>query len=90
RNNSEAGSSRIAVRADIEHVSSNRHIDFYVNGRRISDFDFSSSSGKFSAEVDLRPGDNTISITVNNSDGSDNDAINVRYREAPPKVSITE
>ena len=77
-----AASNSTTIRATIRNVSSSSNVSFLVNGRAVSNFSFSGTS--FSAtNVPLRQGNNSISISGQNSAGTASDAVTVIYKPAP-------
>ncbi|EJF52265.1 hypothetical protein SapgrDRAFT_0521 [Saprospira grandis DSM 2844] len=77
-----AASNSTTIRATIRNVSSSSNVSFLVNGRAMSNFSFSGTS--FSAtNIPLRQGNNSISISGQNSAGTASDAVTVIYKPAP-------
>ena len=77
-----AASNSTTIRATIRNVSSSSNVSFLVNGRAVSNFSFSGTS--FSAtNVPLRQGNNSISISGQNSAGTASDAVTLIYKPAP-------
>ena len=68
---------RTTVTATVRNVNSKRDITFRLNGRTVSQFDFSASSGQLRATVDLIKGNNAIAIRAQNNYGSAEDNANV-------------
>lgn len=89
-NGANVETSEVRVQALAQHVDRMNQIGFYVNGRRITRFDFSGARGEIAADVSLRTGRNTIRITAGNTDGRAEDQVEVFYesRQAPT-VRIT-
>jgi large repetitive protein len=58
---------RYRVTATVLNVDRQQDIDFKVNGRSVSDFDFDARNDRFSADIVLRSGENRLQITVSNS-----------------------
>ncbi|MFN7115499.1 MAG: hypothetical protein ACK4TA_01790 [Saprospiraceae bacterium] len=89
-NNSETANAWVDVRARVENISNNRDINFIINGRPVYDFNYNVNAQQLTARVNLIEGNNTISIRANNSDGSDEQTVNVRYRRNlnPPHITI--
>ncbi len=89
-NNSATTTASSTVKATITNISTKTGITLTVNGKSTN---FSYTSGKLSAPVSLKEGNNSIKITVKNSDGQDSDAITVKYNKPvvvpKPTVSIT-
>ncbi len=77
------------LRATTQYVSSRNDITFELNRRTIP-FNFDQNNGAISADLLLQEGENTVTITVRNSAGSDNATVKLLYA-APkqPKVTIT-
>ena len=84
---------RFTIEAWITEVPSKRDISLLVNNRSIGDFRFNSSNGKFSSNIRLQEGKNTIKIIAKNSDGEATDEKTIYYETRPqvayPKVKIT-
>ncbi len=80
-----------SVQAKILNVTNKSNISLLLNGARISNFSFNSSTKIMSATVTLRSGTNTIVVKANNTDGSDQDSKSITYTKAsnPPQVDIT-
>ena len=89
--NSTTSTVKTYVRANTTNVASSNDIDFRVNGVQKIIFDFNEATGAFDANIDLKPGANTIVIRVTNPDGNAEDVANVTYNVAknPPVVTIT-
>jgi hypothetical protein len=82
------------VEASTRYVDSKNNIALNINGRRVYDFNFSSSSGRVSANVGLDNGNNDVYIEVVNNYGRANDRTSIRYNapapKNPPSVAITK
>ena len=77
------------VKATAENISSKSEITFEVNGAPTA-FSFNTGSGLIEADVNLKPGDNKVSIKVTNRAGSDQASTTIRYASAPlPAVTIS-
>ncbi len=92
KRNSTSSSQRYDIRASIKNVSSKSNIRFYVNGRRISNFNFNKET--LSQNITLQNGNNTISIEASNNLGSDRAEVYINYTKIttpknPPQVNIT-
>ncbi|MFK8104139.1 MAG: hypothetical protein AB8G15_16545 [Saprospiraceae bacterium] len=94
RNPFTTDNARINIKARIDYVSNKRNVQFYVNGRINNSFNFSGSN--FSANVNLRQGNNEIKVSGRNQDGEASDVVTVIYnREVitpptqKPRVTIT-
>ncbi len=89
-NNSTSETATIAFSATTTKVSQSSEIRLYLNGQSISNFDFNLFRGTVAANLNLREGNNTIRIQVQNSDGSNQDEVNVRLQRAlPPAIRIS-
>jgi large repetitive protein len=65
---------RYRVTATVLNVDREGDIDFKVNGRTVTDFDFDARNDRFSADIVLRTGENELDISVSNSSRlTDND-----------------
>ncbi len=72
----------VQVLATITHMRSIKGITFTVNDKTVTLFSF--ENGNFSASVEnLREGENTIVIAVQNPDGTDQASVKVNYRPKP-------
>ena len=92
---SENGTCRSNIRATIRNVEKASDIQFIVNGRSISNFNYSAYNESFSATAILTEGNNSIKIRASNRAGSDEDNGNVNgcKKEIPivaPVVTITD
>ncbi|WCL80713.1 hypothetical protein PPO43_12105 [Saprospira sp. CCB-QB6] len=82
RNPYTAASNSTNIRATIRNVSSSNDVSFLVNGRAVSNFSFSGTN--FSAiNIPLQQGNNSISISGQNSAGTASDAITIIYNPVP-------
>lgn len=89
-NNSTTETASISFSANTTKISKRSEISLYLNGQAINNFDFNLFRGTVAANLNLREGNNTIRIQVQNSDGSNQDEVQVEYRQqAPPRVQIT-
>jgi len=89
-NNATIESPQVQLSASTAKVSNKGQIQLSLNGQAVSNFNFNLLRGEITANLNLRPGNNTIRIRVQNNDGSDEDTVNVTYRQAtPPTVSFT-
>lgn len=82
----------ISVRANVQYVADRGGITFTVNGTPTGNFNY--NNGAFSADnVGLIPGQNRITVTGTNIDGTDSKTIIVNY-QAPqdplPVVTLTQ
>ena len=79
------------VNADIKNVSSERDIDFYVNGRSINNFSYDNRNDAFTARIELKEGRNEIEIVAKNEVGSNRDeaVIILEKKLDRPTVKIT-
>ncbi|NET34448.1 MAG: hypothetical protein F6K19_20890 [Cyanothece sp. SIO1E1] len=88
-NNSTAETASISFRANTTKVSKRSEVRLYLNGQSVSNFDLNLFRGTVDANLNLREGNNNIRIQVQNSDGSNQDEVNVRLQSArPPTVRI--
>ncbi|NRB50328.1 MAG: hypothetical protein HRU41_21800 [Saprospiraceae bacterium] len=88
-NNSTTETASISFNANTTKISKRSEIRMYLNGQAITNFDFNLFRGTVTANLNLREGNNTIRIQVQNSDGSNQDEVNVQLQSAfPPSVRI--
>ncbi len=88
--NSESANSRVAFRATTQYVENKNQVRLLLNGQTVNNFSYNASRQEVSAELQLKPGNNAISIEVNNGSGTNRDQVNVTYKQAtPPTVSFT-
>lgn len=86
---------RSTVIATILNIEDRNDIDFYVNGQRLTNFDFNASTQVFKSTVNLEKGNNTIRVRANNTAGFDEDSANTQGCDVqtdpvrPPTVKIT-
>ena len=92
-NNSTVSTSRINLDATVLHISNGRDVTVTVNGQRINNVNL--VSNKFTKQVNLREGNNTIIVRAQNQYGNDEERAVVRYKKAvistpqsPPVVTI--
>jgi large repetitive protein len=77
------------LRATTKNVASRNEVKVELNGKGIA-FEFS-RSGEVSANLDLREGDNSIRVTVQNSGGNAEASTAIRYEKAQaPTVQISK
>jgi len=86
-----SNSKTTTVKAKVLHVPSKSGILVELNGRRISQFGYT-TTGHLNVQVSLQEGNNTIRIKATNAKGSDEETANIRYNkiENPPTVKITK
>ncbi len=85
KNNSTAKGKNVTVKANIKNVSGKNDVTFFLNGKRVNNFTLRGE--QFSAPVTLKEGKNTIKINVQNRDGSDNDQVNVTFKQKVVTIS---
>ncbi|MEM6317316.1 MAG: hypothetical protein AAF960_06580 [Bacteroidota bacterium] len=79
----------IRVKANLSGVLSKRDIEFIVNRNDCVDFRFNPQNGRFSANIPLREGENTILLQVANQGGTDRQRITVfRERRNAPEITF--
>lgn len=77
------------VMAKIQNVSTSSNVLIYVNGTKVTNFNFNPSTGITSVNVPVENGDNTISITGENDAGQDNASVVLRKQEARmPSITV--
>lgn len=82
--------SRINFSATTTKISNRSEIRLLLNGQPVNNFDFNLLQGTISGTLNLRNGNNTIRVQVQNSDGSAQDEVQVEFRQAsPPSVTLT-
>ena len=86
-----SSSKTTTVKAKVLHVPNKSGILIELNGRRVSQFGYT-TSGQLSVQVSLQEGNNTIRIKATNAKGSDEETANIRYNrtEKPPTVNISK
>ncbi len=67
------------ITAKLANISSERQIDFRVNGKRITNFDFDTRNKAFSALITLNKGKNTVTLKVTNQGGSDDASLVIEF-----------
>lgn len=90
----EVSSASFNLAASIKFVEERAGVGFSINGTISSSFSFNPSSDQFSATVTLQPGQNVLTVTGTNEDGSDQETVIVIFKEPtpttpPPNVTIT-
>ncbi len=90
-NNINTDSEKATIKAKILNINSKNDIRFTVNGRNSNDFSYSNASKTLTANVNLKEGNNTITVKATTPDGSDSDNVRIQYNIAknPPTVDIT-
>ena len=79
------------VKANIKNINHKSDISFSINGRDQRNFIFSAAREQFEANILLREGRNTISITATNRAGTSTDQVSIYYTKGnPPYVNITK
>lgn len=82
--------SNTTLRATTRNVGSRNDVTMELNRRTVA-FNFDSGTGAISADLNLQEGENTVSITVKNSAGSDQASVKLNYlAPRPPQVTINE
>ncbi len=70
---------RTRVIATVKHVSGKDDITVSVNGRPMTSFSYSGYRDKLTADIRLQPGSNTVSVSANNSSGSDSESVTILF-----------
>ncbi|HFB99282.1 MAG TPA: hypothetical protein ENJ53_00620 [Phaeodactylibacter sp.] len=91
KNNSTSTKNTVNLNARIKNVTRKNDIRVKLNGSTISSFSFSPVSGVVTAQLNLKNGNNTISVFGKNNDGTDEKSVKVKYNAPnnPPTVDIT-
>ena len=76
---------KTTFRATVKNVTRKQDVTLKINGQSSTNFSLSNSS--VNASIKLKEGKNTISISVKNSDGQDNDQVTITYK---PKVTVVK
>ncbi len=81
----------ITIQATIQYIDRKDDIEFLVNGRRVTNFNYDNGRNQFSGDVRLQEGRNEIEIIARNETGSDRDNVVVIYEKktTQPQVRIT-
>ncbi|MEM1218595.1 MAG: Ig-like domain-containing protein, partial [Bacteroidota bacterium] len=92
RNPFETNNPRQTVLANVDNVNNRSEIEVSLNGRRISNWQF--SAGRVTVNLNLSPGNNTVRIEANTPDGYASDETRLVYGDPgpsqnPPTVNIT-
>lgn len=95
QNSTTTTKNEVRIEARIERVQTKNDVQFYLNGRRAYDFNFSASNGRLSHTINLEQGENDILIKVFNRDGQDEDRVSIRQigdvqLNLPPIVQIIQ
>ena len=79
------------VKADIKNVRTERDINFYVNGRTVTNFSYDNRNDEFTARIELREGRNEIEVVAQNEVGNDRDQAVIIFERKleKPVVKIT-
>ncbi|MFK8005399.1 MAG: hypothetical protein AB8H03_03470 [Saprospiraceae bacterium] len=91
-NNSTSSSATTNLNARVKKVQKKSDVTVKVNGNTLSSFSFSPVSGVVTASINLKNGNNTISVFGKNNDGTDEASVRVKYNAPnnPPTVDITQ
>ncbi|MFK7810565.1 MAG: hypothetical protein AB8F74_22350 [Saprospiraceae bacterium] len=83
RSTSYVATERYNVSATVLNVERRRDIEFKLNGRTVSDFDFDSRRDRFTSSIRLRQGENRLRISVCNANGAtdEDEAVIILERE---------
>ena len=68
------------ITANVLNVSGKDQIELLVNGNKVSNFNYSSTSSGLSYSFTLKPGTNNVRVTGTNSVGSDSENATLIYR----------
>ncbi|MEM6965950.1 MAG: hypothetical protein AAF573_14380, partial [Bacteroidota bacterium] len=85
---SETTNKNITIRAALENVTTKRDIRFLVNGSQRNDFTFNSRNGDFSANINLREGNNEVTVRGYNEAGSDEDNARIVVKRSTPLIVL--
>ena len=72
-------SNTLYVTADVMNLTKNAALTFNVNGISVSNYSFNASTGKFSATINLKEGQNTIELFATNNCGTGSSAAVINY-----------
>ena len=89
--NTETENAQATIKANLRYVDNKNDIEFYVNGRKIYDFNYDRRAQQFSGVAQLKEGRNEIEIIGRNSAGNDRDDVVIIFKERAqyPQVRIT-
>jgi len=93
KNNTTVTEAGVELIAKILHVDAKSDVDIFLNGRSIKNFSFDQQTKRVKANFNVERGNNTIRVVGNNSSGSDEASINVKYTPIVakrPRVDITK
>lgn len=81
------------IEAQINEIDSKNDIQFFVDGRRVYNFDFNNRTGAFTSSINLQEGRNDVRLKAVNTFGEATDEVSItRKRETtkqPPVVNIS-
>lgn len=81
-------STQTNLEATVTNVNAKSEVTLLVNGRETTAFSW--SNNKVRANINLRTGQNTILVKVQNAGGNDQDQVKINYApKTPPTVKIT-
>ncbi len=90
-NNSTSEVANISLRATVRNIKNRSEVTVRLNGSLISDFSLNLASGDLSANINLKEGDNTLTVRASTVDGSAEASVKVRYQPLQkPIVKITD
>lgn len=90
-NNSTSEIANISLRATVQNVKNRSEVTVRLNGSLISDFNLNLASGDLNANINLKEGNNTMTVRASNADGTAEASVNVRYQPLQkPVVRITD
>lgn len=81
--------SRFSFEASVQNIRQRSGITLLSNGQRVSSFTFDRNSGRITANLDLRQGNNSIQLRAENEWGRDQREVNIIY-EAPRQVLLPQ
>ena len=76
------------IEAFIEHIDSDKNIEFVVNGKNIDEFNFAKASSKFYSSVRLKEGKNNIQLKGSNETGTDQENVVIIYE--PEEIVVVK
>lgn len=89
-NSTTSNTQTATVIAQITEVPNKSGITVEINGRRTTNFGYT-SGGRLNVQASLREGNNTVRVIGQNQYGRDEETVNIRYNapKNPPTVSIS-
>ena len=84
--NSSVNNEAFTFSANIGNVTQSQGVTVTLNGQAVTNYNFTSATGRVSGTLNLNPGSNTIVITATNPCGTVSETISVNFLNCKPPV----